>query len=64
MRLSHVLAFAAAAVSVSAFAEPSIPTTHSANTVLVQATPQAAYRLTPDGRATWSAPSSSTMAVR
>jgi hypothetical protein len=49
MRISHVLAFAfAAAVSVTAVADPSIPTTHAANTVLVQAAPHAAYRLTPD----------------
>jgi len=49
MRITHVLAFAAiAATSASAFADPSIPTTHAANTVLVQAAPRAAYRLTPD----------------
>jgi hypothetical protein len=49
MRIAHILAFAAAAiVSVSAFADPAIPTTNAANTVLVQATTHAVYRLTPD----------------
>ena len=49
MRLSHVLAFAATAiVSVSACADPAIPVTHAANTVLVQAAPHAGYKLTPD----------------
>jgi hypothetical protein len=50
MRISQVLAFAAAAAtfSVSAFADPSIPATHAANTVLVQASPHAAYHLSPD----------------
>jgi hypothetical protein len=51
MRISHVLAFAAAAtLSVSAFAAPSgsiEPSSH-ANTVRVNAAPHSMYKLTPD----------------
>jgi hypothetical protein len=50
MRISHVIAFAgAAALSVSAFADPSgstVPASH-ANTVQVNASPNSPYKLTP-----------------
>lgn len=48
MRIPHVLAFlGAATLSVSAFAEPSIPTSQvsAANTVTVQAGPHSGYRM-------------------
>jgi hypothetical protein len=49
MRISHVFAFAAAAtLSVSACADPSIPPSQAAHLVLVKPIPQTGYRLTPD----------------